>query len=162
MNPSSLRSSASRTLSFEAGMSHFSCSARLAFRTRVSMSAMGSVTVAISRPFSLPSPGGLDHARTLAPQRQAPEADTAELELPQIAPGPAAQPAAGVAAHLELRRPLLLVDQRGLRHGALSLPERNAQVRQQCPGLLVGTGRRADDHVHPADLVHLVVDDLGE
>src|SRR5262245_62396203 len=131
MKPSSLRSSARRTLSFEAGMSHFSCSARLALRTRASMSAMGSVTVAIGRPFSLPSPGGLDHARDLAPQRQAPEADAAELELPQIAPRPAAQPAPGVAAHLELRRPLLLVDQRRLRHDALSLPERDAQVRQQ-------------------------------
>jgi hypothetical protein len=47
MNPSSLRISASRTLSFEEGMSTFSCSARLPLRMRVSMSATGSVTIAM-------------------------------------------------------------------------------------------------------------------
>ena len=47
MKPSSFRISASRTFSFEDGMSTFSCSARLPLRMRASMSATGSVTIAI-------------------------------------------------------------------------------------------------------------------
>src|SRR5262245_48471088 len=76
-NPSSFRTSVILTLSLEAGMSHFSCSARLALRIRVRRSAIGSVIMA--RP--PPSPAGLDHARDFALQRELPEADPAGLEF---------------------------------------------------------------------------------
>src|SRR5574342_612010 len=104
MKPSSFNSSAIRTFSFDAGMSTFSCSARLPLRIRVNMSAIGSVTVAIRHSLSRPaaSPGGLHDARNLAPQRQPAEAEPAELELPDVAPRPPAQPAARVAPDLEL------------------------------------------------------------
>src|SRR5262249_30384839 len=119
MNPSSLRISARRTLSREEGMSTFSCSASPPFRIRASMSATGSVTIAISAlppRISPASPRGLDHARDLAPQGQAPEADPAQLELAEIAPRTPADSTARVAPGLELGGSLLLEDQRRLRH----------------------------------------------
>src|ERR687891_1708850 len=104
MNPSSLSSSARRTLSREAGTSTFSCSARLALRMRVSMSATGSLFIG-------PSPAGLDHAGDLALEGQLTEAQAAHLELPQIPAGPPAQLAAAVAARPELGRRLRLHDE---------------------------------------------------
>src|SRR5262249_24566852 len=160
MKPSSFKSSAMRTFSFEEGMSTFSCSARLPLRIRVNMSPIGSVTIAISRSLRRASPGSLDHARDLAPERQAAETDPAELELPEVASRPPAQPAARVPAHLELGRPLLLHDQRRLGHTLP--PERDAEVHQQRLRLFVAPRGGAHDHVHPADLVDLVVHDLGE
>src|SRR5437870_4712120 len=59
MKPSSFRISAIRTLSREAGMSTFSCSARLALRIRVSRSAIGSLRIR-------PLPARLHDARNLA------------------------------------------------------------------------------------------------
>src|SRR3970282_986686 len=112
MKPSSLRISAILTFSFEEGTSTFSCSARLALRMRVSRSAIGSVIDISSRLL----PAGLDDARHLAPDGELPEADAAPLGLPEIPPRPAADLAAGVGPRLELRRALLLHDQRGLRH----------------------------------------------
>src|SRR5712692_8816421 len=109
MNPSSLRISAIRTLSLEEGMSTFSCSARLPLRMRVSRSAIGSLLIGSS-------PARLQDARHLALEGQLAEAETAQLELPEVAPGPAAQLAAGVASRRELRRPLGLHDERDLRH----------------------------------------------
>src|SRR5262245_34747489 len=100
MKPSSLSSSATRTLSFEDGMSTFSCSARLPLRMRVSRSARGSLLIA------LPSPARLHDARHLALEGQLAEAETAQLELAQVAAGPAAQLAATIGAAGELRRPL--------------------------------------------------------
>src|SRR6266850_2326791 len=67
MNPSSFRISAMRTLSREDGMSTFSCSARLALRTRVSMSAIGSLRIRL--------PALLQDARNLALERQLAEAE---------------------------------------------------------------------------------------
>src|SRR3972149_8866041 len=99
MNPSAFRIPAIFTFSFAAGMSTFSCSARLALRMRVSMSAMGSVTM--SCPLL---PRRLDHARNLALQGQLPEADPAHVELPEVPPGPPAQLAALVRPRPELRR----------------------------------------------------------
>src|SRR5712692_7950101 len=110
MNPSSLRISAIRTLSLEEGMSTFSCSARLPLRMRVSRSAIGSLLI------GWPSPARLHDARNLALEGQLPEAEAAQLELPEVAPGPAAQLAAGVGPRRELRRPLGLHDERDLGH----------------------------------------------
>src|SRR5262245_59179286 len=110
MNPSSLRISATRTLSLDEGMSTFSCSARLPLRMRVSRSAMGSLLIGAS------SPARLHDARHLTLERQLAEAETAQLELAQVAPGPAAQLAATVTAGGKLRRPLGLHDERDLGH----------------------------------------------
>src|SRR5262245_13331529 len=69
MNPSSFRISAMRTLSREQGMSTFPCSARLALRIRVSMSAIGSLRMAL--------PARLHDARHLALDRQLTEPEPA-------------------------------------------------------------------------------------
>src|SRR4026207_1904773 len=103
MNPSSLRISAMRSLSFDGGMSTFSCSARLALRMRVRKSATGSRTIGL--------PARLDHAGHLALERELAEADPAGLELAQIAARPAADLATVVRAHLVLRGALLLHDE---------------------------------------------------
>src|SRR5437870_11075560 len=129
MKPSSFRISASRTLSLEEGMSTFSCSARLALRMRVRRSAMGSLIDMTPRLL----PARLDHARHLALEGELPEADPAELELPEEAARPPAQLAAAVDARLELRgllQPLGLHDEGGLRH-ALGLPEGDTEVRSE-------------------------------
>src|ERR1700720_2509306 len=86
VNPSSLRISAMRSLSFDDGMSTFSCSARLALRMRVRKSAIGSLIDMATRPL----PARLDHARHLALEGELPEADPAELELPEEAARPPA------------------------------------------------------------------------
>src|SRR3989442_15150475 len=96
MKPSFLRMSATRTFSREAGMSTFSCSARLAFRMRVSMSAIGSLLIARS-------PARLHDARDLALERQLAEAQAAHLELSEISAGAAAELAAVIGARAELR-----------------------------------------------------------
>src|SRR5881397_1674785 len=44
----------------------------------------------------------------------------------------------------------------------LLLPERHAEVREERFRVLIGPCRRDDADVHAADLVDLVVDDLGE
>src|SRR5438309_2145167 len=94
MNPSSLRISAIRSLSFDDGMSTFSCSARLALRMRVRKSAIGSLSMGL--------PARLDHAGHLALERELAEADAARLELAQVPAGAVANPATGVSARLEL------------------------------------------------------------
>src|SRR5206468_10970903 len=99
MKPSSFRISAIRTLSREAGMSTFSCSARLALRIRVSRSAIGSVIDMVA-----PSPARLHDARHLALERQFPEAEAAQLEFSEIASRAPAQPAPGVRPGAELGR----------------------------------------------------------
>src|SRR5262245_11874081 len=95
-NPSSLRISARRTLSLEEGMSTFSCSARLALRTRVSMSPTGSLYMGL--------PARFHDARHLALEGQLPETQAAELKLPEIAARAPAQLAAVMGARHELRR----------------------------------------------------------
>src|SRR5215467_7799472 len=99
MKPSSLRSSTMRTFSLEAGMSTFSCSARLALRMRVRRSAIGSLLIAAS-------PARLHDARHLTPESELAEAQPAHLELAEIPAGPAAQLAAVVGPRGKLRRPL--------------------------------------------------------
>src|SRR5207249_7461931 len=104
MKPSSFRSSATRSLSFEAGMSTFSCSARLALRIRVSMSAIGSLRMGL--------PARLHDAGHLALERQLAEAQTTHLELPEIAARAAAELAPVVGAGREFRFPLRFHDER--------------------------------------------------
>src|SRR3954451_2634143 len=111
MYPSSLRMRAISTLSFEFGISARSCSALLALRMRVSMSATGSVSIVL---FLLP--GALGHARDDALVGELAQADTAEPELLEDGARPSAAVAARVVAHLVLRRPGGLHDQRLLRH----------------------------------------------
>src|SRR5574337_548168 len=150
MKPSAFRILATSTLSREAGMSTRSRSAWLAFRIRVSISAIGSVIdmrdsadalrasdLSSSRHHPAPRglPGGLDDAGDLPPQGQVAEADAAHLELPQVTSRAAADPAPVVAARGELGRPPLLQDQTRFRHGASRLlAEREAEVREQGPG----------------------------
>src|SRR6266850_1556234 len=99
------------TFSFEFGISARSCSALLALRMRVSMSATGSVSISA---FLLP--GALGHARDDALVGELAQADAAEPELLEHGTRTAAAVAARVVAHLELRRPGGLHDQRLLRH----------------------------------------------
>src|SRR5499426_3723539 len=153
MKPSSFRISAMRTLSREHGISTFSCSARLALRMRVSMSAIGSLRMAL--------PARLHDARHLALERQLSEAEPAHLELPEVAARATAELAPRIGARLELRLTLRLHDERGLGHAKL-LPERHTQVRQEHLGVFVRARRRDDADVHAANLVDLVVHDLRE
>src|ERR1019366_4709540 len=110
---------ASASLSFELGMRTVSCIATFALRTRVSMSAMGSVMV-MDGP--LLSPAGLGHARHLAGMHELAQADAAEPELAVDRSRAPAPPAPRVAAHLELGLGLLLLYQCLLGHGSALLP----------------------------------------
>src|SRR5215471_12392191 len=96
------------TLSLEAGISTRSCSALLALRMRVSMSATGSVSMA--------SPARLRHARDHALVGELAQADPAEPELLEHGARPAAAIAARVVARLELLRPRGLDYERFLGH----------------------------------------------
>src|SRR3954449_1327250 len=98
--------------SFEFGISARSCSALLALRMRVSMSATGSVSIVSF--FLLP--GALRHAGDDALVSELAQADAAEPELLEDGARPPAAVAARVVAHLVLRRPRGLDDQRLLRH----------------------------------------------
>src|SRR5215468_12528825 len=103
------------TLSFEVGISARSCSALLALRMRVSMSATGSVSIVSLLPRALRHAG--DHALV----GELPQADPAEPELLEHGAGAPAAVAAGVVPHLVLGGPGGLDSQRLLRH-YLSLP----------------------------------------
>src|SRR5262245_53864860 len=86
MYPSAFRMPARASFIFECGMSSRGCRDRTAFRTRVSMSAIGSVMVS--------SPARLGHAGDESLERQVAEADPAHLELAHEAAPPAATLAA--------------------------------------------------------------------
>src|SRR3954454_2178234 len=107
------------------------------------------------------SPGRLAHARELAPVRHLAQADAAETELAQHRAGAPAAVASGVAAHRELRLARGLVDQCLLRHLSV-LPEREAELTEQRPALLVGG--RGGDHgdVHAPRPIDRVLVDLVE
>src|SRR5919205_1110097 len=104
MYPSSLRRRAIDSLMREFGISTRSCSAWLALRMRVSMSAIGSVNIRVLLP------AGFRHARDRALVRELAQADPAEAELPVHGARAAAPAAAGVVADAELLRPLGLGD----------------------------------------------------
>src|SRR5438132_26835 len=113
-------------------MATVSLYAELALRRRVSMSAIGSdIVISSSQPFSLrskrrdetrrrpswfevntwvQSPTGFRDAGELAGMRHLPEADAAQTEYAIDGARTTAPRAAGVAAHLELRRTRLLGD----------------------------------------------------
>src|ERR1044072_2496005 len=99
MYPSSARIRAISSLSFEAGISTRSCSALLALRMRVSMSATGSVSTSV-----VLLPGALRHPRDHALMGELPQADPAEPELLEHGARPPALVAAGIRARLELLR----------------------------------------------------------
>src|SRR4051794_39348385 len=131
-------------LSFDDGMTAESWYAALALRSRVSMSAIGSVMVmacraslavvphavcvglpAIGGAWFEPSvvvrlPAGLADAGQLAGVGHLPQADPAEAELAEDGVRAAAPLAAGVAADRELGLAGRLVDQRLLGHVCLS------------------------------------------
>src|SRR6478672_1792590 len=98
------------TFNFEFGISARSCSALLALRMRVSMSATGSVSI------NCLLPGALGHAGDDALVGELPQADTTEPELLEHGTRTAAAIAARVVAHLVLRRPCGLHNKRLLRH----------------------------------------------
>src|SRR6478609_8781483 len=85
------------TFSLEAGISAFACSALLALRMRVSMSATGSVSISFLLPRALRHAG--DHALV----GELAQADPAEPELLEHGARVTAPVAAGVVAHLVLR-----------------------------------------------------------
>src|SRR3954447_26473013 len=137
MYPSSFRRRAISTFIFEVGIVTCSCSALLALRMRVSMSATGSVSIG--------SPARLGHARDAALVRELAQADPAEAELPVDRARAPAAVAARVLADLEPRRSRLLDDQRFLCHLHL-LPssvlacERHPERGEKCARLLVVLG----------------------
>src|SRR5690349_9847267 len=102
---------ASSTLTRELGSSTRSCSALLALRMRVSMSAIGSVSTSVPL-----LPRALRHAGDRALVGELPQADAAEPELPVDRARAAATAAARVLAHCVPRRAALLRDQRLLCH----------------------------------------------
>src|SRR4030095_10581801 len=111
---------ASASFTFDEGIATSSWNATLAFRMRVSMSAMGSVIVTGRvPPCPRASPRRLRHAGDLPRVRHVAEADATETELAVDGAGTPAPPAARVRAHLELRLPLLLLDQCLLGHTCL-------------------------------------------
>src|SRR6266487_3017840 len=163
-------------LILEYGMPTVSWYAEFAFRSRVSMSAIGSVIVMALRPssprFPLLArdlrcarsrllPAGLGDAGQLAAMRHRAEADPAQAEPAVDRSRPPAAGAPRVRPHLELRSPLLLGDQRLLCHLS-PLPEGEAEPSQQRAafGVVYRGGHHGD--VHPALPVHLVGIDLVE
>src|SRR6059058_5338081 len=128
---------------------------------RVSMSAIGSVST------SSLLPARLGHAGDDTLVREVAQADPAEAELAIDRAGPAAPVAARVVAHLVLVSPLLLDDEARLCHLLLLPPvavaaQRQAEGLEQRAGGLVGLGARRDRHVEAANLLDVVVVDLGE
>src|SRR5690606_2593221 len=122
------------TFSFDAGTSIFACFALTPFRMRVSMSAIGSVISSVPwrRPQGPRPPAGgrpatthdglpaaLRHARDVALEREAPEAEPAQRELPQVAAGAAADPAPVAMPRRVLERLALPSDLRCRRHQLL-------------------------------------------
>src|SRR5438105_3371180 len=124
---------------------------------RVSMSATGSVSMSLL-------PRALRHAGDDALVGELPQADPAEPELLEHGARPTAAVAAGVVAHLELRRPRGLDSQRLLRHLAFAPSgcERQPEPGEERAGLLVVRRSRRDRDVEAANLVDAVVVDLGE
>src|SRR5918997_4335014 len=125
------------------------------------MSAIGSVIVmGCCASFS---PGGLRDAGELALVRHLSNADPAQAELAVNRLGPAALLASGIGADAELRLAGLLDPERCLGHLSSSVgPEREAEVTQQRPALVVGRGCGHERDVHATDPVDLVLVDLVE
>src|SRR5262245_36486577 len=110
MKPSSLRMRAISRLVRDAGTTTSVCRARDAFRTRVSMSAMG------SEMFIRFLPARLGDAGQLALEGALAEADAAQGEPAHERTRPAAHRAAVIGPDAELRLPARLGDERLLGH----------------------------------------------
>src|SRR3954453_5148726 len=135
----------------DAGITTLLWPAATALRTRVSISAIGSVIIS----FCSGIPARFHHARYLAPQRALAEADPAHGEPAHVCPGPPAQPTPIVLLYRELRRPLGLGDHGLFRHRVLPIlrpPRSAAAVRRLAwgiasaptvPGASHGAGRGA-------------------
>src|SRR5207244_8298343 len=100
----------------EFGISTRSCIALLALRMRVSMYAIGSVSIVRLLP------ARLGHARNCALVRELAQTDAAEAELAEHRAGARAAVAARVRLRLELRLPFLLGDQGLLGHCGATVP----------------------------------------
>src|SRR5450755_682295 len=85
--------------SLEAGTSTFGWRAWIALRTRVSMSAIGSLVIVLLLPFL---PASLGHTRNLAIQGELAEAEAANSELAQECARPSTSPAAVPVAAWQL------------------------------------------------------------
>src|SRR5262245_10354131 len=129
MKPSSLRTAAMPTLRREAGIATDFFEIRFAFRMRVSMSATGSVIMAV-----ISLPGRLSHAGDLAAQGARAQTDAAHAELPVDRARAAAQAAAADRPAGELRLALRLEDQARLGHGFSSIPPRGRACRALSAG----------------------------
>src|SRR5580698_5804385 len=139
-------------LIFECGIFTTSWYAELAFRRRVSMSAIGSVIpMACSGPShrGFPAsdagtcdvrllPAGLGDTGQFAAVRHCAEADAAQAEPAVDGARAPATGAPRVAADLELRCALLLDDQRCLRHCQASLNGKPSRRSSERPSASVG------------------------
>src|SRR6185369_7059856 len=134
MKPSSLRTRAMATLVLEAGMSTASCREEAALRMRVSISAIGSLTL-----ITLPLwrlrwhlPAGLGDAGQKPPMRVFAETDAAHGEAPDVGFRAPTNAAAVVLPGRVLRRALRLFDEGLFRHcGLLVLTEGHAHELEQ-------------------------------
>src|SRR5947209_8820239 len=108
------------SFSFDDGMRISSWNATLPLRMRVSMSAIGSVIMAL--------PTRLRHAGHFAGVHHLAEADAAQAELAVHRARAAAAPAPRVRAHLELRLALLLLDERLLDRKSTRLNSSHANI----------------------------------
>src|SRR5215212_512510 len=120
------------------------CRACRPLRIRVSMSAIGSVSISSC----LPSPTGLRHTGYFTAQGQFPEADSAQPKLPNEGTRPAAHLAAAVLLHFEAGRPLRFDDHGLLRHGFAPLAslERHPEQLEEPSGFLVSSRGRDDGY----------------
>src|SRR3954470_3488627 len=124
--------------SFEFGISARSCSALLALRMRVSMSATGSVSI-----LSLLLPRALGHAGNDALVGELPQADAAEPELLVDGARPPAAVAAAVLARRVLLRPGGLDHEGLLRHLRIPLCGRRCRTGSRAPAAARGRPRRS-------------------
>src|SRR5436853_7479719 len=110
-----------------------------ALRTRVSMSATGSV-ILISCSVLLPT--GFAHAGNFPAQRELAETNAAQPELAERPPAATAPLAPVIGPHLELRLPLDLLHPRLLRHPMSPMrPRRGPRPGRASPARAAGPGR---------------------
>src|SRR5262249_30590616 len=153
--PSSTRTRAICSFCRDHGTSTEAFRAVFAFRTRVRRSAMGSLVMARS-PARLGEPGDLPLPGEVA------KTETAHPEAPEERTRAAAERAAVVCPHLELRGPRRLHHQCSLRQRPLLGPEGHPERPEQRFRLRVGARRGAHDDCEAFDLLDLVEVDLRE
>src|SRR4051812_20935638 len=126
--------------------------------------ALKSKNIAAKPPARPRLPGRLDHPCDFALEGAIAKADAAHLELVEERPAAAAELAARVRPHPELRlllQALRLRDLGELGH-VLRRPEGHAHVLEESAALFVAPRRGDDGDVHALDLLDAVVVDLGE